>query len=859
MNIQQWLGEDNKLGLDIWNKKYRHNNESFLEFVKRVSLGNSEIETLIIEKKFIPGGRILANIGTNKGANTNCAVLPGHDLDSIEKIMDRCKEMALLFKAGIGLGFNVASIRPKGAITSTGANAPGIIPFMELFSSTTGAIASGGRRGASLLFCDAYHPQAIDFCKSKLDKNNNITNANISLWIDDSFMEAARINTVEERTWYIPDTQENFQYTLDYRAVLDTAIECGILSAEPGFLFKDNYINNSITSGIPELEPTGVNGCVTGNTLILTDKGNVRIDSIIGEPTSIWNGYEWSEVIPKITGYNKEIYLVKFNNGVELHCTDNHKFILKDGSRVTTLQLKEGYEMQKHNYPEINNLENKKIENTQFVQVESVVKTGIIADKVYCVTEPKNNSVVFNGIMTGNCSEFAGTDYATCLLGSMNLAAYVHNKVFNTELYIHDCSVVIRYLNDVLDDGIDKLPMEQMKTVAINERQLGLGIMGLADMFIKMGITYGSETSFETIEKIMFKMSDICLLTSSQLAKEHGTVIDKEKAAHSIFVTNACTLGTETFIAENGLYNTRLLAIAPTGSIATMLGISSGIEPIYKKSYVRRTQSLHGEDVLYSVEHQAIVDYRNENPNSPTDHIVDAHEVKWEDKIALLSSVQFFVDNAISNTLNLPKGTTKEELSGIIFECWTMGIKGLSVYVDGTLDTQILMDKEETKEIKQLSIPEDVVYYKREVVHGCGAINIMIGYSKSKGRIIDVYGIANSNGGCTLNITAQLVYISHILRTSNLQDIERAINGLTACPSYVIGKSTKGIKSGKNCATAILIALREFEKYISGNEDSTHEEVSLLEEGVPCKKCGYPMPQQDGCHACPKCGIVNCS
>ena len=717
MNIQQWLGEDNKLGLDIWNKKYRHNNESFLEFVNRVSLGNSEIGTLIVEKKFIPGGRILANIGTNKGANTNCAVLPGHDLDSIEKIMDRCKEMALLFKAGIGLGFNVASIRPKGAMTSTGANAPGIIPFMELFSSTTGAIASGGRRGASLLFCDAYHPQAIDFCKSKLDKNNNITNANISLWIDDKFMEAARINTVEERTWYIPDTQENFQYTLDYRAVLDTAIECGILSAEPGFLFKDNYINNSITSGIPELEPTGVNGC----------------------------------------------------------------------------------------------------------------------------------------------SEFAGTDYATCLLGSMNLAAYVHNKVFNTELYIHDCSVVIRYLNDVLDDGIDKLPMEQMKTVAINERQLGLGIMGLADMFIKMGITYGSETSFETIEKIMFKMSDICLLTSSQLAKEHGTVIDKEKAAHSIFVTNACTLGTETFIAENGLYNTRLLAIAPTGSIATMLGISSGIEPIYKKSYVRRTQSLHGEDVLYSVEHQAIVDYRNENPNSPTDHIVDAHEVKWEDKIALLSSVQFFVDNAISNTLNLPKGTTKEELSGIIFECWTMGIKGLSVYVDGTLDTQILMDKEETKEIKQLSIPEDVVYYKREVVHGCGAINIMIGYSKSKGRIIDVYGIANSNGGCTLNITAQLVYISHILRTSNLQDIERAINGLTACPSYVIGKSTKGIKSGKNCATAILIALREFEKYISGNEDSTHEEVSLLEEGVPCKKCGYPMPQQDGCHACPKCGIVNCS
>lgn len=82
---------------------------------------------------------------------------------------------------------------------------------------------------------------------------------------------------------------------------------------------------------------------------------------------------------------------------------------------------------------------------------------------------------------------------------------------------------------------------------------------------------------------------------------------------------------------------------------------------------------------------------------------------------------------------------------------------------------------------------------------------------------------------------------------------------MSSCPSYVIAKGTKGIKSGKNCATAILITLKEFQRYINGEDVNSNEDISLLEEGVPCKKCGYPMPQQDGCHACPKCGIVNCS
>lgn len=1048
MTVEKWLGENNKLGLDIFNKKYRYNNESFIDFLNRVSNGNKTIYNLLSEKKFIPGGRILANINTDRGANTNCAVLPGNDLDSIEKIMDRCKEMALLFKQGIGLGFNVGSIRPKGAKTSDGGSAPGIIPFMELFSSVTGAIASGGRRGASLLFCDAYHPQIIDFCKCKLDKTNNITNANISIWVDDEFMSKAELGIIENKHYIIEATGESIEYILDYKKVIDTAIECGVTSAEPGILFSDTYKNNAITQYIPEYTPTGVNGCCfTGDMKLLTIEGYKRFDEIVGTEQSIYdkNG---SVSLSKIWNSGiKDVYEVKMGSKSIIKCTDNHVFLTIDNKEIEAKNLKGcrimpntnlaithddwytklGYIQgdggtgrllsERHKKLEVyigdkdadisklfnitnesfNSLKrsyyvdfdmDKMIElgvcsnprptrqfpftynNWTFIQKSSFLrglfsanghallkanrvclsttseseanaviqtlkedfnikayittkkahdvkwKNGTYTSKdgytiniadyesrvkfsefigfvhqykqdilkqsliqsspivtsvkyikneiVYDFNEPNVNYGVVNGFIAHN-SEFAGTDYATCLLGSINLSEYVEGNRFDYSSLINDTIEIIVYLNKVLDDGIYKLPIQEMKDVALDQRQLGLGVMGLADTFIKLGIKYGSKDSCDFSASVMKAIASASLYSSSLLAKKNGCVYEKDLIMKSDFVKNVledCGKDIINSVTNNGLYNTRLLAIAPTGSLATMLGISSGIEPIYKKSYKRRTQSLHGEDVIYDVEHQAILDYKKLNPTASISHIVDAHEIEWKDKLQLLSSIQKYVDNAISNTLNLHKGTTVDEVRDVYMYAWKNGLKGVAIYVDGSLDTQILMDSKDSKDKKedsQIKIPDDTTYYKREIIHGCGSINIMIGYSNSQKRIIDVYGIPNSNGGCTLNITAQLVYISHILRTTNLKDIERAINGLTACPSYVISKVTKGLKNGKNCATAILETLKAFENEMNDVVIINKDNEIPFEDGISCKKCGALIALKDGCHPCPKCGVINCS
>lgn len=149
MEINEWL--DNQLSLDIWNKKYRFEDELFEEWLNRVSGHNSEIKELIREKKFLFGGRILANRGLNKKGRkvtlSNCYVLPMPE-DNIESIFDCAAKMARTFSYGGGVGVDVSKLRPKGArVNNAATTTTGTTSFMDFFSYVTGLIGQEGRRG----------------------------------------------------------------------------------------------------------------------------------------------------------------------------------------------------------------------------------------------------------------------------------------------------------------------------------------------------------------------------------------------------------------------------------------------------------------------------------------------------------------------------------------------------------------------------------------------------------------------------------------------------------------------------------------------------------------------------------------
>lgn len=140
----EWLNE-NQLSYDIWNNKYRFNNESFDEWLRRVSDSNKDIERLIREKKFLFGGRTLANRGTDKGSYSNC-YSHGYIEDSLEGIMDAAKNIAMTFKAQGGQGLSLSKIRPKGSLIAGKFKSDGIVPFMEIFNTVTESVSQGGSR-----------------------------------------------------------------------------------------------------------------------------------------------------------------------------------------------------------------------------------------------------------------------------------------------------------------------------------------------------------------------------------------------------------------------------------------------------------------------------------------------------------------------------------------------------------------------------------------------------------------------------------------------------------------------------------------------------------------------------------------
>ena len=194
--IQDWLGADNVLGQDIWHNKYQSENETFEDWLARVSGGSEEVKTLIWEKKFLFGGRILANRGLQKAGKkitySNCYVTAPPE-DNIESIFETASKLARTYSYGGGCGMDLSRLAPKGAkVNNAAKETSGAVSFMDLFSTTTGLIGQNGRRGALMLSLDCHHPDLLDFIHAKSDLNK-VTKANISVRITDDFMRAKRM------------------------------------------------------------------------------------------------------------------------------------------------------------------------------------------------------------------------------------------------------------------------------------------------------------------------------------------------------------------------------------------------------------------------------------------------------------------------------------------------------------------------------------------------------------------------------------------------------------------------------------------------------------------------------------------
>lgn len=264
MTVQEWLGKDNTLGIDIWEKKYRHNGESFDEWLERVSGGNIPIKSLIKQKKFLFGGRILSNRGLEKTGEkvtlSNCYVITPPD-DSIESIFDCAKKLARTYSYGGGCGVDVSKLAPRGAkVRNTAKETSGSVSFMDLYSLVTELIGQNGRRGALMLSISCEHPDLEEFIEVKSDLER-VTKANISIRITDKFMAAVKNNEMFTLHFERPETGETITKEVNAREIFHKICEMNWDYAEPGMLFWDTIENWNLLSCDNNFHYAGTNPC----------------------------------------------------------------------------------------------------------------------------------------------------------------------------------------------------------------------------------------------------------------------------------------------------------------------------------------------------------------------------------------------------------------------------------------------------------------------------------------------------------------------------------------------------------------------------------------------------------------------
>ena len=264
MRIEEWLGEDNKLGIDIWKKKYQHNNETFDEWLDRVSGGNGNIRKLIEEKKFLFGGRILSNRGLAKEGRkitySNCYVIPAPE-DNLESIFDTAKYLARTYSYGGGCGVDLGKLAPAGAkVRNAAETSSGAVSFMDFYSMVTGLISQNGRRGALMLSMPVNHPDIEKFIHIKSDLGA-VTKANISVRVTDDFMEAV-INDLPYKLSFTREaTGETIEREINAKEFFTELCRMNWDYAEPGILYWDTIEEHNFLRGYPDFEYAGTNPC----------------------------------------------------------------------------------------------------------------------------------------------------------------------------------------------------------------------------------------------------------------------------------------------------------------------------------------------------------------------------------------------------------------------------------------------------------------------------------------------------------------------------------------------------------------------------------------------------------------------
>lgn len=489
---------------------------------------------------------------------------------------------------------------------------------------------------------------------------------------------------------------------------------------------------------------------------------------------------------------------------------------------------------------------------------------------------------------TNPCGEQPLLPYEACNLGSINLGLCVAEDDGIPTIDYERLSRIVRTAVHFLDNVIDvnRYPLPKIDENTRKTRKIGLGVMGFADMLLKLGVPYNSVEAEKAAEEVMSLIQSEGRTASAELAAERGVFPAWKE---SVF-------GIENLPVRNATITT----IAPTGTISIIADASGGCEPMFAYAFTKNVMDgdkllvcndflveklkeagVYSEALMHRIAEEGTLAHILEIPAEIRRVFVCAHDISPEWHIRIQAAFQKYTDNAVSKTINFPNSATREEVKEAYMLAYKLGCKGTTVYRDGSRDSQVLTTGT-AKEEKPLEIPPSLFGNimprprpgmtwgaTEKMKIGCGSLFITV--NRDENGICEVFTSTGKGGGCPSQSEATARLVSIALRSGISQkEILAQLKGIR-CPSTV---RQQGMKC-TSCPDAIARTIEKMSKILGTetmgiNPDLIEEEkpapqpaskgnkpILGADDRLHCPECGKVLRHEGGCTVC-DCGFSHC-
>lgn len=494
-------------------------------------------------------------------------------------------------------------------------------------------------------------------------------------------------------------------------------------------------------------------------------------------------------------------------------------------------------------------------------------------EEVYDVQVPGVNAFDANGLVVHNCGEQPLLPFESCVLGSINLEKFVTGGAVDEEGLKQITRMAVRFLDAVIERNV--FPIPQIEEATRKTRKVGLGLMGVHDALLMLGLPYDSEEGRGVCERVMALVNDTAVEESHALAAERGTFPAFEGSVWG----------------EYAMRNAALTTIAPTGTISLLAGCSSGVEPVFSYAYTRKNTVGKTFVILHPIfeaELRRVVgalgltaDEAERRVQEAIDHVHEkgtvqdigwlplsfrnlfqtALDIDWRDHVRMQAVFQRHVHASISKTINMPNSATREEIAEAVLMAWHSGLKGMTIYRTGSREDVVLALKEK----KPAEKPADTRPTRPKELAGrtylcqSGCCRLYITVNLLDGRPWEVFIRTVGSGGCEANSNALGRAISTGLQ--NGVPYQKFVKQFAKvnCISAIRNPASEGL----SCADVVgrCIDLAASKQTITTLDTWSIAEVAGKKKKNLCPECGAELDFGEGCNqgTCKNCGWSGCS